>query len=174
MAFPRKIRLRVAEQVEVEELDRVEVVGSRVLLLLDGKSPFINTRLGKRKGIDADQACACGKRRLSGIPASLPLSGSRSITPSEERKSPVVVCDDVQVGLKLSSCPILRSPLWTRSGFVVDWALNYVTLLALGLAFETMLSILTAKFLPLFLIVWIILNISKHTYRTRTAKRCND
>jgi GTPase SAR1 family protein len=33
--------------------------------------------------------------------------------------------------------------------------------MALGFAFETMLSVLTAKFLPLFLIVWIILNISE-------------
>lgn len=167
MAFPRKIRLGVAEQTQVEELDRVEVVGTRVLLLLDGESPFIMTRLGQRKGIDAEQSRTCG--RLSGIPASLPLSGSRSITPSEERESPVVVCNHVRVD---SNSRLIQSPLWTNSGFVVDWALNYVTLLALGLAFETMISILTAKFLPLFLIVWIILNISKHTYRFDRGNLC--
>jgi len=51
----------------------------------------------------------------------------------------------------------------------VDWALNYVTLLALGLAFETMLSVLTAQFLPLFLIVWIILNISQSAFLLRSS-----
>lgn len=105
MAFPRKIRLGIAKQVEIEELDRVEAVGTRVLLLLDGESPFVKTRLSQ-KGIDADQARACGERRLSGIPASLPLSGSRSIIPSEEREFLVVVCDHVRVGLKLSTRPI--------------------------------------------------------------------
>jgi len=47
-----------------------------------------------------------------------------------------------------------------RAGFVVLWALNYVALLAVGLAIETMLSVLTPKFLPFFLIFWIITNIS--------------
>jgi hypothetical protein len=47
VAFPRKIRLGIAKQVEIEELDRVEVVGTRVLLLLDGESPFVKTRLSQ-------------------------------------------------------------------------------------------------------------------------------
>jgi hypothetical protein len=101
VAFPRKIRLGVTKQAQVEELDRVEVVGTRVLLLLDGEPSLIDTRIQSRvrEGVDADDARACGERRPFGIPASLPLSGSRSIIPSEERKSPVVVCDHVQVDL---------------------------------------------------------------------------
>lgn len=39
------------------------------------------------------------------------------------------------------------------AGFVVQWMLNYLLLLAVGLALETMLSVLTQAFLPFFLIL---------------------
>ncbi|KAJ9093876.1 hypothetical protein QFC21_006249 [Naganishia friedmannii] len=39
-----------------------------------------------------------------------------------------------------------------HAGFVVQWMLNYLLLLAVGLALETMVSVLTQAFLPFFLI----------------------
>ncbi|WRT70773.1 uncharacterized protein IL334_007772 [Kwoniella shivajii] len=43
-----------------------------------------------------------------------------------------------------------------RAGFVTLWALNYVTIIASGLAMETMLAIIGISWLPFFLILWII------------------
>lgn len=43
-----------------------------------------------------------------------------------------------------------------KAGFVVLWALNYVTLVAGGLAMETVLAIIGLTWLPFFLILWII------------------
>ncbi len=54
------------------------------------------------------------------------------------------------------SCSTLRFFNCFTAGFVVDWALNYIGLLAMGLAFETAIELLTLQFLPLFLIFWII------------------
>jgi hypothetical protein len=45
-------------------------------------------------------------------------------------------------------------------GFVVFWALNYVTYMAIGLALEAFISLLTIRWFPFSLITWIILNIT--------------
>ncbi|KAI5449661.1 hypothetical protein NCC49_004122 [Naganishia albida] len=52
------------------------------------------------------------------------------------------------------------TPTIGPAGFIVQWMLNYLLLLAIGLALETMISVLTQAFLPFFLILWIILNIT--------------
>lgn len=46
------------------------------------------------------------------------------------------------------------------AGFVVLWALSFVTLLAVGLPMESMISLLTIRWFPYFLIFWIILNLT--------------
>lgn len=43
-----------------------------------------------------------------------------------------------------------------NSGFLVLWALNFVGMLAVGLALEAMFTILTHRFMPYFMITWII------------------
>ncbi|OCF78731.1 hypothetical protein I204_00675 [Kwoniella mangroviensis CBS 8886] len=51
-----------------------------------------------------------------------------------------------------------------RAGFVTLWALNYVTIIAAGFAMETMLALIGIAWLPFFLILWIILNITSSFY----------
>ncbi|WVF67907.1 hypothetical protein IAT40_002669 [Kwoniella sp. CBS 6097] len=51
-----------------------------------------------------------------------------------------------------------------RAGFVTLWALNYVTIIAAGFAMETVLAIVGISWLPFFLILWIILNITSSFY----------
>ncbi|KAI9634655.1 uncharacterized protein MKK02DRAFT_37535 [Dioszegia hungarica] len=51
-----------------------------------------------------------------------------------------------------------------RAAFVTLWALNYVTIIAAGFALETMLCLVGIPFLPVFLILWIILNITSSFY----------
>ncbi|KAJ7147897.1 hypothetical protein C8R43DRAFT_925992 [Mycena crocata] len=46
------------------------------------------------------------------------------------------------------------------AGFVIFWMLNWIGMLACGLALEAMITLLTARFVPFFLIVWIITNVS--------------
>lgn len=46
------------------------------------------------------------------------------------------------------------------AGFVTFWALNYLTYLAVGLALEALMSLLTMRWFPFALIFWIILNIT--------------
>ncbi|KAJ7136852.1 hypothetical protein C8R44DRAFT_838261 [Mycena epipterygia] len=45
-------------------------------------------------------------------------------------------------------------------GFVVFWMLNWIGMLACGLALEAMITVLTVRFVPFFLIIWIISNVS--------------
>ncbi|KAI4293892.1 hypothetical protein K525DRAFT_291661 [Schizophyllum commune Loenen D] len=47
-----------------------------------------------------------------------------------------------------------------HAGFVIFWMVNYVGMLALGLALEAMITLLTVRLIPFFLILWIISNIS--------------
>ncbi|KAJ7594076.1 hypothetical protein C8J56DRAFT_1002071 [Mycena floridula] len=47
-----------------------------------------------------------------------------------------------------------------HAGFVVFWMLNFVGMMAVGLALEAMITLLTAKFVPFFMIIWIIVNVS--------------
>jgi hypothetical protein len=47
-----------------------------------------------------------------------------------------------------------------RAGFVVFWILNYFTFLAIGLALEAFISLVTIRWFPFTLIGWIILNIT--------------
>ncbi|KJA21331.1 hypothetical protein HYPSUDRAFT_42197 [Hypholoma sublateritium FD-334 SS-4] len=50
------------------------------------------------------------------------------------------------------------------SGFLVFWMLNYVGMLALGLALESLITLLTVKFIPFFMLTWIITNVSVCTF----------
>lgn len=47
-----------------------------------------------------------------------------------------------------------------HGGFVVFWMLNWVGMLAVGLALESLLTLLTIRFMPFFMITWIIANVS--------------
>ncbi|TKA50770.1 hypothetical protein B0A53_06035 [Rhodotorula sp. CCFEE 5036] len=53
-----------------------------------------------------------------------------------------------------------QSGFMSKFIFAFFWMLNLMTLFALGLAMESMITILTVKFIPFFLITWIILNIT--------------
>ncbi|KAF9523175.1 hypothetical protein CPB83DRAFT_775875 [Crepidotus variabilis] len=46
------------------------------------------------------------------------------------------------------------------AGFLVFWMLNFVGILALGLALESMMTLLTIKFVAFFMLIWIIGNVS--------------
>ncbi|TFL06621.1 hypothetical protein BDV98DRAFT_600637 [Pterulicium gracile] len=46
------------------------------------------------------------------------------------------------------------------SGFVIYWMLQWCGMLALGLALEAMLTLLTERFTPFFMVLWIIANVS--------------
>ncbi|KAJ7613506.1 hypothetical protein FB45DRAFT_981788 [Roridomyces roridus] len=47
-----------------------------------------------------------------------------------------------------------------RAGFVVFWMLNYTGMLACGLAIDAIITLITIRFIPFFLITWIITNVS--------------
>ena len=47
-----------------------------------------------------------------------------------------------------------------HGGFVIFWMLNWVGMLSVGLALEAMVTLLTVRFIPFFLIIWIIVNVS--------------
>ncbi|KAF9045977.1 hypothetical protein BDZ89DRAFT_1184961 [Hymenopellis radicata] len=47
-----------------------------------------------------------------------------------------------------------------QSGFLVFWMLNFLGMLSVGLALEAMLTLLTIRFVPFFMILWIISNVS--------------
>ncbi|KAJ6537651.1 hypothetical protein B0H19DRAFT_961885 [Mycena capillaripes] len=46
------------------------------------------------------------------------------------------------------------------AGIVVFWMLNWMGMLACGLALEAMITLLSVRFVPFFLIIWIISNVS--------------
>ncbi|KAJ7138228.1 hypothetical protein C8R44DRAFT_341919 [Mycena epipterygia] len=46
------------------------------------------------------------------------------------------------------------------AGLVIFWMLNWVGMLACGLALEAMITLLTTRFIGFFLIIWIISNVS--------------
>ncbi|KAJ7654865.1 hypothetical protein B0H17DRAFT_956677 [Mycena rosella] len=47
-----------------------------------------------------------------------------------------------------------------RAGFVIFWMLSYLGMLACGLAVEAMITLLTIRFIPFFLLIWIISNVA--------------
>ncbi|KAF8208895.1 hypothetical protein K438DRAFT_1930438 [Mycena galopus ATCC 62051] len=47
-----------------------------------------------------------------------------------------------------------------NGGIVIFWMLNWLGMLACGLAIDSMLTVLTIRFVPFFLILWIISNVS--------------
>ncbi|KAJ7099307.1 hypothetical protein B0H15DRAFT_542486 [Mycena belliarum] len=47
-----------------------------------------------------------------------------------------------------------------RAGFVIFWAFNWLGMLACGLALESLVTITTVRYIPLFLLFWIISNMS--------------
>ncbi|KAG6909241.1 hypothetical protein DXG01_001423 [Tephrocybe rancida] len=47
-----------------------------------------------------------------------------------------------------------------HSGFLVFWMLNWIGMLSVGLALESLMTLLTVKFIPFFMIIWIIVNVS--------------
>ncbi|KAG1829083.1 hypothetical protein EV424DRAFT_459316 [Suillus variegatus] len=51
-----------------------------------------------------------------------------------------------------------------HAGFVIYWMMSWCSMSALGLALESMITLLTIKFIPIFLILWIISNVSVAFY----------
>ncbi|KAG6812721.1 hypothetical protein H0H92_001082 [Tricholoma furcatifolium] len=51
-----------------------------------------------------------------------------------------------------------------HSGFLVFWMLNWVGMMAVGLALEALITILTPRFIPFFMIIWIIIDVSVCIY----------
>ncbi|KAJ3555553.1 hypothetical protein NP233_g12180 [Leucocoprinus birnbaumii] len=51
-----------------------------------------------------------------------------------------------------------------HAGFVVFWMVNWAGMMAVGLALESLFTILTARFIPFFMIFWIISNVSVCVY----------
>ncbi|KAG2150475.1 hypothetical protein DEU56DRAFT_780199 [Suillus clintonianus] len=51
-----------------------------------------------------------------------------------------------------------------HAGFVIYWMMSWSAMSALGLALESMITLLTIKFIPVFLILWIISNVSVAFY----------
>ncbi|CAK5283826.1 unnamed protein product [Mycena citricolor] len=47
-----------------------------------------------------------------------------------------------------------------HAGFVIFWFLTWVAMMATGLALEAMITLMTIRFVPFFLIIWIISNVS--------------
>ncbi|RDB27751.1 Nitrosoguanidine resistance protein SNG1 [Hypsizygus marmoreus] len=47
-----------------------------------------------------------------------------------------------------------------HGGFVIFWMLNWVGMLSVGLALEALITVLTPSFIPFFMILWIIVNVS--------------
>ncbi|EKM78185.1 hypothetical protein AGABI1DRAFT_75662 [Agaricus bisporus var. burnettii JB137-S8] len=47
-----------------------------------------------------------------------------------------------------------------RSGFMAFWMLNWAGMMAVGLALESMITLLTTRFIPFFMITWILSNVS--------------
>ncbi|TFK21059.1 hypothetical protein FA15DRAFT_598573 [Coprinopsis marcescibilis] len=43
-------------------------------------------------------------------------------------------------------------------GFIILWMLNWIGMLSVGLALESMITILTPRYIPFFLILWIVAN----------------
>ncbi|KAG5726670.1 Nitrosoguanidine resistance protein SNG1, partial [Termitomyces sp. T112] len=47
-----------------------------------------------------------------------------------------------------------------HGGFVIFWMLNWVGMLSVGLALEALIPLLTPRFIPFFMILWIIVNVA--------------
>lgn len=50
------------------------------------------------------------------------------------------------------------------SGFVIYWMMAWVSMLALGLTLDAVIILVTTRFVPFFLILWIVLNVSIVAY----------
>ncbi|EGG09503.1 uncharacterized protein MELLADRAFT_104233 [Melampsora larici-populina 98AG31] len=56
------------------------------------------------------------------------------------------------------------SRYYGRGGFLIYWAMSFLGMSALGLAVEALITILTPRFIPYFLVLWLITNISVSSY----------
>ncbi|KAG7440387.1 uncharacterized protein BT62DRAFT_924057 [Guyanagaster necrorhizus] len=46
------------------------------------------------------------------------------------------------------------------AGFVIFWMVNFVGMLSVGLALEAMITLLTPRYMPFFMITWVITNVA--------------
>ncbi|KIK00498.1 hypothetical protein K443DRAFT_679145 [Laccaria amethystina LaAM-08-1] len=58
-----------------------------------------------------------------------------------------------------------------HAGFILFWMLSYAGMLSVGLALESLVTLLTVKFIPFFMITWIITNISVCIYPIEVLPR---
>ncbi|KDR71082.1 hypothetical protein GALMADRAFT_254253 [Galerina marginata CBS 339.88] len=47
-----------------------------------------------------------------------------------------------------------------HAGFMIFWMLNWIGMLAVGLALESLITLFTPQYIPFFMILWIIANVS--------------
>ncbi|KAF8644054.1 hypothetical protein AX16_008707 [Volvariella volvacea WC 439] len=47
-----------------------------------------------------------------------------------------------------------------KAGFMIFWMLNWIGMASVGLALESVFTLLTPRFIPFFMILWIIVNVS--------------
>ncbi|KAH9825005.1 hypothetical protein DFH28DRAFT_942522 [Melampsora americana] len=52
------------------------------------------------------------------------------------------------------------SRYYGRGGFLIYWAMSFLGMAALGFSVEALITILTPRFIPYFLVLWLITNIS--------------
>ncbi|KAH0827967.1 hypothetical protein J3R83DRAFT_3605 [Lanmaoa asiatica] len=50
------------------------------------------------------------------------------------------------------------------AGFVIYWMMSWVAMAALHVSFQSMITVMTVKFVPVFLVLWIIVNVSVSFY----------
>lgn len=65
----------------------------------------------------------------------------------------------------LSCIPMTPLARFGDAGFVIYWMLAWCSMMALGFAVESMLTLLTPRFIPFFLVIWIIVNVSVVIFR---------
>ncbi|KAJ7627848.1 hypothetical protein DFH06DRAFT_1103085 [Mycena polygramma] len=58
-----------------------------------------------------------------------------------------------------------------RAGFVIFWMLNWLGMLACGLALEAMITLLGVRGVPFFLMLWIISNVSVAVFPLQVLRR---
>lgn len=101
---------------------------------------------------------SAGGRQAAGIDANLPLRQLIVL----RMATPFVIYFFLSVFYSLLSLAF-KTPFnryFGSSGFVIFWMLQWVGMLALGFALEAMVTLLTVRFVPIFLVLWIIINVS--------------
>ncbi|BGP07218.1 hypothetical protein JCM10049v2_003049 [Rhodotorula toruloides] len=124
------------------------------IFLFFSRMPFLGAI--KKQGVRMTWLSTCALRFLPTLPAYVLLSLSYSLI----NKAFMIPVDGNGY-----------AKFGPQGGFMIFWMLNLMTLFALGFAMESMITLLTLKFFPFFLISWIILNISSSFFPPTFAEK---